>query len=107
MSRPYTINLPGLMVGGWTLVRPVSEGRWAARCGSCWRELVRAIDALRANARTGRSRRCWDCHARRRPRLCGGCGTTDPARFGLGKATECMACARWRQRHRRGTDRAR
>jgi hypothetical protein len=76
------------------------------RCLECCGERrVSNVHQMVREIKDGEPGRCRPCSIEfrpRKPRRCGECRTRDPKRFKpRGKATECMACERRRQRHAR------
>lgn len=98
-SRPR-INVPGARIGSSVLVRRVKghPNLWVVKC-----ECGRSRRAVPSRMRVFGGGLCKACHLASvtKPYACETCGTKDPARYGnvkRTKKTECMACARRRQR---------
>jgi hypothetical protein len=104
------VYFPGMQIGRLRLVKELASTdhnqQWIVECLDCGnrrRCLAPYFVMIKKGICHGRCRSCYDRNRperQKRPRGCE-CGETDPAKFVRGKATECQACQRRRQRNGR------
>lgn len=92
---------PGARVGRWTLKRRegASPAGWLAVC-ECGRRAIINPRSVESGAAGGACIRCAG-KARRKPKVCGSCGTKNPRRFTPNLAIRCSRCDR--RHHRNGS----